>query len=70
MTERIPSHVVENGLILAENARYLGRPLSELTKEELLACAAIGWDAYTRLLNANLATKDAEKVGRVTRTIE
>ncbi len=42
---RLPANFVKTGLSLAEGARIFGVPLSELTRDELLAVAAQAWKA-------------------------
>lgn len=41
----LPSDLVARGLKLASGARFMGRCLGDLTRDELIAVAAIGWDA-------------------------
>ena len=50
MEMKLSKEILDRGLKLAENARYMGIPLSEMTRDELLAIAAEGWDMYSRKL--------------------
>ena len=43
--ERLPQCVVDDGLALARGARFMGLPLEDFTRDELLAVAALGWNA-------------------------
>lgn len=47
---RLPAEMVEEGTKLAQGQRFLDVPLVDLTREEAIAVAAIGWDAYRRQL--------------------
>lgn len=43
--QRLPGHLIEKGLALAKGAVIFGVPIEELGQEELLAVAALGWNA-------------------------
>lgn len=44
---KLPGKFVEDGLKLAEGCRLFGLSFDELTRDELIAAAAHGWD-YAR----------------------
>lgn len=43
--------IIDRGTKLAEGALCYGVHLQEMTREELIAIAAIGWKAYTEKLD-------------------
>ena len=43
-------HIKERGLELAKGAQLYGQALEEMTRDELLAAAALGWNQYRELL--------------------
>lgn len=51
---RLPAEFVENGIKLAQECTLFGIPLTELSRDELLAAAAEGWRAYNRHLEQSI----------------
>ena len=47
---KAPAHMVEAGLRKASSIKWCGIPLTELSRDELLAAAALGWAAQLELL--------------------
>jgi hypothetical protein len=45
----IPEQFLREGMILGEGTRIFGVELSELSREELIAVAAQGWNAERKL---------------------
>jgi len=43
--------IVKKGLVIAEGSTIYGELMEDLTREELLAVAALGWKAYKDSLN-------------------
>lgn len=43
---KLPEHVVAEGLDLAKSATYYGIPLGDLSRDELLAVAALAFKSY------------------------
>ena len=52
----LPERFVLVGLELAKKGNIFGVPLTSLSHEELIACAAQGWQAYTNHLNDSTET--------------
>ena len=48
--------VIDRGTALAKGATCYGVPLEDMTREELLAVAALGWKAYTDQLQSSIAS--------------
>jgi hypothetical protein len=44
---KLPESVVAEGLAPAETTLVYGCPLMEMTRDELLAAAALGWKSYS-----------------------
>jgi len=44
----IPEQTIKQGVALAEGATVYGVEFTDMSRDELIAIAAIGWDAYTR----------------------
>ena len=40
----IPQDMIEDALAKAEGATFLGKPIKELSKDELIVCAITGWE--------------------------
>ena len=55
---RLPEKFIKDGLALSEGALFMGRPINELTREELIAVAAKGWKAYSDQLQDGIRTMD------------
>ena len=51
---RLPDGFVSEGLRIAETCNLFGIPLAELSRDELLAAAAQGWQAYNRSLEQSI----------------
>lgn len=47
-SERLPGDFVASGLALAQGSYLFGVPLTSLTRDELLAAAAHGWNSEKR----------------------
>lgn len=47
--------IVKKGLIIAKDSTIYGELMESLTREELLAVAALGWKAYKDSLNSGRA---------------
>ncbi|WP_236175352.1 hypothetical protein [Pseudomonas pseudonitroreducens] len=45
---KIPEHILKRGLAMASGSTVFGVPLEELSKDELMAVAALGWSNYNR----------------------
>lgn len=50
----IPEEALKRGLELAKGALIFGVPFTELTHEELIAVAALGWKAEARAVENHL----------------
>lgn len=48
MNDRLPDPFIRDGLRLAEGATLFGILLSDLSRDELIAAAAKGWDAFRK----------------------
>ena len=44
----------QRGLALAAGSTLYGKPMEDMTREELLATAALGWNAYKEQLQIRL----------------
>lgn len=44
----LPESFVKKNLELAKDARFMGIPLEELSRDELIAVAVAGWEAEMR----------------------
>lgn len=51
---QLPENYVNEGLVLAESAKFMGLSLNTLSKEELIAVAAYGWKAYSDQISASI----------------
>lgn len=58
MTNEVRPHLspelLARGLALAETMTLYGERLSDLSRDELLAAAVLGWDAYNRHLDESI----------------
>ena len=45
---KLHDSVREEGLEAAKGARFMGEPLEGYSREDLLAIAALGWNAYAK----------------------
>ena len=54
----IPKEFVERNLKKAKGACFLGTPIEELTRDELIACAVLGWEAEQEALKENERQRD------------
>ena len=45
---RLPLQLIERGLALADGCTFRGVPLADLSRDELMAVVAIGFDAQRR----------------------
>lgn len=48
MTDKLPKKCMDEWTALAKGAHFLGYPLEDYSREELLAIAAAGWSAEKR----------------------
>lgn len=48
MTTKLPESFVRKGLDLAKGAQFMGHPLEQFSRDELIAVAAMGWDDSRR----------------------
>ena len=46
---KLPKSYVEKGLELAKGASFFGVPIEDLTRDELIACAANGWQEVSNI---------------------
>ena len=54
----IPKEFVERNLKKAKGACFLGTPIEELTRDELIACAVLEWEAEQDSLRENERQRD------------
>lgn len=50
----ISKHIIRYGLELAKGSIIYGEPIESLSKEELVAVAALGWKAFNDTLGENI----------------
>lgn len=50
----LPESFVKSGLDEAAGAMFMGHPITELSRDELIAMAVSGWSAHVNLLNENI----------------
>ena len=50
----LPESFVQDNLAKAQGAMFMGHPVTELSRDELIAMAMKGWEAHVGLLNENI----------------
>jgi len=50
----LPPDLIERGLKLARGANFMGERIEDLTREELMAIAALGWQAYSNQITESI----------------
>ena len=50
----LPEKFVQDNLAKAQGAMFMGHPITELSRDELIAMAISGWSAHVNLLNENI----------------
>lgn len=58
---KLPAHVYETGLRAAEGATICGVRLSDLTRDELISVAALGWKLYNEQLGISIETRSRQR---------